>query len=48
MITFWLWWWYCDIYGGSSGFSSAFSVRTGSLDDHPGKQYNYEGGMERP
>jgi hypothetical protein len=25
-----------------------FSVRTCSLDDHPGKQYNHEGGMGRP
>jgi hypothetical protein len=29
-------------------FLECLSVRTGSLDDHPGKQCNYEGGMGHP
>jgi hypothetical protein len=29
-------------------FLEYFSVRTYSLDDHPGKQYSHEGGMGRP
>jgi hypothetical protein len=33
---------------GLERFLECLSVRTGSLDDHPGKQYNHEGGMLRP
>jgi hypothetical protein len=32
---------------GLERFLECLSVRTGSLDDHPGKQYNHEGGMGR-
>jgi hypothetical protein len=30
---------------GLERFLEFLSIRTGSLDDHPGKQYNHEGGM---
>jgi hypothetical protein len=33
---------------GLEQFLECLSVGTGSLDDHPEKQYNHEGGMERP
>jgi hypothetical protein len=33
---------------GLERFLECLSVRTDSLDDHPGKQYNYEDGMGRP
>jgi hypothetical protein len=29
-------------------FLECLSVRTGSLDDRPGKECNHEGGMGRP
>jgi hypothetical protein len=35
-------------FRGLELFPEYISVRTGSLDDHPGKQYNHEGGMGRP
>jgi hypothetical protein len=36
------------IFKGLDRFLECLSVRTGSLDDHPGKQYIHEGGMGRP
>jgi hypothetical protein len=33
---------------GLEMFLECLSVRTGSLDDRPGKQCNHEGGMGRP
>jgi hypothetical protein len=33
---------------GLEQFLECLSVRTSSLDDHSGKQYNHEGGMRRP
>jgi hypothetical protein len=33
---------------GLERFLECLSVRTGSLDDHPGKKYNHEGGMGHP
>jgi hypothetical protein len=33
---------------GLERFLECLSIRTGSLDDHPGKQYSHEGGMGRP
>jgi hypothetical protein len=33
------------IFKGLERFLECLFVRTGSLDDHPGKQYNHEGGM---
>jgi hypothetical protein len=32
-------------FRGLGLFLEYLSVRTSSLDDHPEKQYNYEGGM---
>jgi hypothetical protein len=32
-------------FRGLGLFPEYLSVRTCSLDDHPGKQYNHEGGM---
>jgi hypothetical protein len=29
-------------------FLECLSIRTGSLNDHPGKQYSHEGGMGCP
>jgi hypothetical protein len=33
---------------GLERFLECLSVRTGSLDDHPEKQYSHEGGMRCP
>jgi hypothetical protein len=33
---------------GLERFLECLSIGTSSLDDHPGKQYNNEGGMGRP
>jgi hypothetical protein len=33
---------------GLEWFLECLSVRTDSLDDHPRKEYNHEGGMGRP
>jgi hypothetical protein len=33
---------------GLERFFECLSVRTGSLDDHPGKQCNHKGGMRCP
>jgi hypothetical protein len=35
-------------FRGLELFLECLSVRTGSLDDRPGKQFNHEGGVGRP
>jgi hypothetical protein len=52
MMILWFYSGYDDIYSwhlrGLERFLECLSVRTGSLDDRPGKQCNHEGGMGRP